>query len=720
MEDKTGIAFKSSTALAVCCWRVVLLSVFVISIQITWAATKDSTNTSIKTAPYYINAEQQRIDELDGAFDGKVTLDDSASTVFATKTYITLIDSIESLIERSKKFDDAHKKLFIENLYLRLHAVNERNYKSVKRFNNVFRFIQTELNAMQQNNLTTVLASNIPQAFNTFNLYKNDPVAEQFLVLAGNYRPDLVFKYFDMYRKQEYALRVLEATAKAAPVTVKRYFNPNDPIYEALKTSEDTVVKLILKIKDKYTRRTNAFTLIDDIASGKLTMEKADAIGKNPEKYLHAMLSIRSHRLPLGAHSVDSELEIYALKFIRVLNDLHNDKDGVRFASIENFTPDELYTLMVYSEEEIFTSTFNGLFNRLMLKLGPVSGFEFLGSVGDNRFRTFVKMSAGYGKLTPFLRSMTALHQQMLMIKFASNLQDYNDLSQAVEVADAFGSITDTLVLKILRSTIKVEYIKAKTKNDQRGMTIYGLLSNLFVDRSINNSDWFNSVSTQYSLPSFDRIANNKLFDRDGVDRWLIYFYDDEDGDASFAAFMRTFKDTAWTVVDSNSYIIIQSKSGKPVHIYANKPKHEYDGQELLEKIFSDNDYEPSVMVHRGHSYYAFKTIEKIKDNTQIFVLGSCGGYHSISSIIERSPEASIISSKQIGTMHVNNPMLKLIANNIRTGKDVEWQPLWDNLALEVKDNAKAYERYLDYIPPHKNLGAIFIKTYNRLMETEL
>ena len=70
----------------------------------------------------------------------------------------------------------------------------------------------------------------------------------------------------------------------------------------------------------------------------------------------------------------------------------------------------------------------------------------------------------------------------------------------------------------------------------------------------------------------------------------------------------------------------------------------------LAGKIFAENNYEPNVMVHRGHSYYAYKTIEKISENTQIFVLGSCGGYHSISTIIERSPEISIISSKQIGT----------------------------------------------------------------------
>src|SRR5205085_1257474 len=119
---------------------------------------------------------------------------------------------------------------------------------------------------------------------------------------------------------------------------------------------------------------------------------------------------------------------------------------------------------------------------------------------------------------------------------------------------------------------------------------------------------------------------------------------DDEDGDASFSSFLKTFTDKNWSIIDSDAYVEIKALSGRAVHIYANKPKHEYDGQEKLENLFTEKNYTPNIMVHRGHSYYAFKTIEKIKDDTQVFILGSCGGYHSISSILERSPDVGIVS----------------------------------------------------------------------------
>jgi hypothetical protein len=694
--------------------RLVLLLCLVFFVQLGFAQEL----TPLQKINAYIDDEQGRIDRIDGQIDGEITVDDSASTATATKIYFRLVDSVQHIIDQAT-WDDNKKKIYRDQLYLQLKAIHPGNYLQLKRYEQLFAFIIGEMKAIQQQKLYNYLTNNISLSFATLGFVRHESCADSFLIFSAAYKPDLVFKNYDLYYNKNYALRVLEETAKKAPVTVKRYFSKGNGIYETLQMSTDSSIKTLIQIRERHTLKSNAYALLDDIVAQRLTIDKANELGENPEKYLRAMLQIRARQNPLGAQSLDSELEIYSLKFVRVINDLHNEKDEVRFASIENFSGEELYTLMVYSEEEIFTSTFNGLFKRLLVKLGPISGFEFLSKVGDNRFRTFIKMSAGFGKLGQFLQTMTPLHQQMLMIKFASGLEKYNDLSQAVEVADAFGSITDSLILKILRGAIKYEYIRLNAKKDYRGTTIYGLLSNLFVERNISNANWFNSVAKQYALPSFDKIKSERLFATDSINRWLIYFYDDEDGEVSFATFLKTFADPNWIVVDSGTYVVIKSKIGQPVHIYANKSKHEYDGQEALEKLFAANNFEPNVMVHRGHSYYAFKTIDKIRDNTQIFVLGSCGGYHSISGIIEKSQEVSIISSKQIGTMFVNNPMLKLMAGKIREGKDVEWQPLWDELYLLIKDNPKAYERYVDYIPPHKNLGAIFIKTYNSMMARE-
>lgn len=678
-------------------------------------AAVDSTKTNRK-ADFRVDREQERVDLYDGESDNRVDLGDSVLNIQAQFAYFTLVDSIQRMIE-NPKISDLQAKNYNDQLYAQLVKVNTFSVYQIKKFDHNFRFMSGALHAILQNKLTAYLNKNISQSLTLLPFLKNEEALDSFLISAAATRPDLVFSNYSAYADKSYSATVLETTAKIAPVTAKRYFNLGNPIFEALKKSPDMAIQAIMSINDKFGRRSNAFTLLDDVVTGLSTVEDADHTGADSRKYLQAMLRIRSKTKPLAVHSLEAELQIYSLKFVRVLNDLHNEPDTKRYASIEAFSPEELYTLMVYSEEEIFTSTFNALFKRLIAKNAHRSGYEFLERLGYNKFRTFIKMCASFGKLEEFLASMTPLHKQMLMVKFASELETYNDLSQAVQVADAFSSITDSLVLRILKGTIRYEYLKLNARNDFRGLVIYGLLSNLFVDRNMSGGTWFSSVSKQYDLPPFDRIQNQKLFSRDGINRWLIYFYDDEDGDASFATFLKVFADSKWKVTDRESYVLIESTTGKPVHIYANKPKHEYDGQEALEKLFDENKYEPNVMVHRGHSYYAAKTIEKIKDNTQVFVLGSCGGYNSISSIIELSSEANIISSKQIGTMFVNNPMIRLLADNISSGRDIEWLPLWKELESKVKTNPKAYERFLDYIPPHKNLGAIFIKTYNKMVE---
>ena len=74
------------------------------------------------------------------------------------------------------------------------------------------------------------------------------------------------------------------------------------------------------------------------------------------------------------------ELHIKSLEYVRTINDLHDEKNmNVRFAGVNGFRAKELYTLMVYSQEEIFTSTFNGLFERMIkqMKDEKKSGFDF-------------------------------------------------------------------------------------------------------------------------------------------------------------------------------------------------------------------------------------------------------------------------------------------------------------------------------------------------------
>ena len=99
--------------------------------------------------------------------------------------------------------------------------------------------------------------------------------------------------------------------------------------------------------------------------------------------------------------------------------------------------------------------------------------------------------------------------------------------------------------------------------------------------------------------------------------------------------------------------------------------------------------------------------------------LGSCGGYNNLSEVLSISPDAHIISSKQVGSQSVNEPIMQAINNDLLEGSNIDWLSIWKTLTEKFRKDPVARERFDDYIPPYKNLGVIFIKAYRNAMGEE-
>jgi hypothetical protein len=108
-------------------------------------------------------------------------------------------------------------------------------------------------------------------------------------------------------------------------------------------------------------------------------------------------------------------------------------------------------------------------------------------------------------------------------------------------------------------------------------------------------------------------------------------------------------------------------------------------------------------------------TIKQIQPAAKIVLLGSCGGYNVIHDVLQHSPDAHIVASKQTGKMYINQPFLNILNEKIRNGNNIDWIPFWN----EFRAKAGKIDGFEDYIPPYKNLGAIFIKAYNIQMGEE-
>src|SRR5690606_22953605 len=198
-----------------------------------------------------------------------------------------------------------------------------------------------------------------------------------------------------------------------------------------------------------------------------------------------------------------------------------------------------------------------------------------------------------------------------LMRQFTSNLGSggADDLEDAVDVADAFGSIRDTLLAEFVRQEIRSQYNAAVKAKHAKGTVVYGLLATLTKGAGAEE------LSESLKLPPISGMPNRQLQDGSGTIIEQFFFYGDEDGRASFSSFMSNYAGSPkWRVEKNGQWVTIKSMSGNPVVIYANLPLDHISGkdeaaQKALSKYLRVTDTHPTIMVHRGHSYHLASTI---------------------------------------------------------------------------------------------------------------
>jgi len=477
---------------------------------------------------------------------------------------------------------------------------------------------------------------------------------------------------------------------------------------EAYKLPKPVVTDLPLDKKDEMA------LLMDDYVKGRLSFAEGFELTKNPFRLRNRLLEIKSREGSIGIFAIDENLSEFYLKTVRQMNNLHNESDDVRFSGINTATPEDIYYLMVYGEQEIYTSTFNGIFDRLLQKMhhDSLSGTKLLKNVKYFQFRSFVRLVTGFGRLNEFLSSMDKVSQSQLLEQFVKGIEkEKKYLQQATVVADAFSMIDDKNLLIQLQKFIKEEFDRVTIENHKEGIVLYEILSGLFGKKAVINKTWFKEMSDKFGLPTIDKVSTDKLFNQFGENIQQYFFYNDADGKQSFEHFISFYeKNSQWQVTFEKNHIqIVSVGEARKIVMFANKPDKEQKGAEDIAAIFSERKISPHIVVHRGHSYHAPKTIEQIPSTTLIVSLGSCGGFHLVADVINHAPNAHILSTKGTGSMYVNDPLLKMLNKQILNGEDtIFWNEFWGDAEEHITSTY-----FTQYIAPHRNIGALFLKAYN-------
>lgn len=541
--------------------------------------------------------------------------------------------------------------------------------------------------------------------------------------------PENTLKILSKYPNLQGADSLIIEFAYLNPQELYDYAASNSDLGKRIRNIKEPMVSAVAQMATVNEGRF-LFPFLDEIMAKKITVNDIVKTINDADAYFRLLVKTQGSyelqkqqgKTPFSMDALTEKIKAKAIEnYITPINALHDESNAaIRFEKIKNLTPQELYFITVMGEEELYTSSFiNGVYPKMIEEIGKAKTDTLLKLVHYGYYRKFLKMCASFNMLEDFLAKMDRGVAENLLKNFASNLDEYTSLEEAVDVADSYGSIKDSSIKKIISNEVKLN-LKIHTENvNKKGTVIYGLLNQIFLSF---DSSAKTDVAGLFKIPTINFLSNTKLKDEKGRINVQQFFYGDKDGKEYFNDFVNTFRGFGWRVINKANWVEVIGNGNTPIIIYANKPLSEDEGlddaaQKKLYDYLDSLSIYPTIAIHRGHSYYVKSSIKQITSYAQLVLLGSCGGYHSLSKVLSISPQAQIIASKQIGTGVINMAMIDLIMDNLKQGKDLNWQQLW--LALENKyaNRKELKERFDDYIPPYKNLGAIFIMAYYKAME---
>ncbi len=689
---------------------------------------------------YHENIEKEQRQALGFRSNGEQKLikasDNSYINTFVSNTMLERVDALKDAIENNTALDHRLKVKYLSGLENLVKGFNTgwRNgtfnpVMAAELLSNYELLMDAD---MQQNDISPIVES-APYSVGNINvnasgnvMFENTGYQSARLILFRKFcalYPDKALPMLEQYPGAPFADSLVKAVAYSNPHQLYDYAAATrTQVGRIIRRNPDPVVKTIVTIASSKSGQ-QYYPFLDELAAGRLTLGDIDNVMADNHAYYKMLVKMQvsyTERLirkdtPLAYDKLVAKLQDRAKNvFIEEINALHDSPDPVRFKILDPLTAEELYYLIVLGEEVIYTSSYKGVFNRMMQKTPAQSGDSLLVRVRFDRFKKFIKLAAGYNKLDEFLQSMPDTNSQRLMMAFVRGLENTGTLEDAVDVADSYGSIRNPLITRLVDQEIEKNLLQAKTEGEKRTIVIYDILQTIFRSSQDSTID----LSARLKIPPVYRVDNKDLLDDSGRVIQQVFFYGDKDGKDSYANFMTMFTGSDWKVVRNNHWVEIRSVKGKPTIIFANLPLDYEKGldsvaQAMLRAHMEENGFKPSVTIHRGHSYWVGSTIRHLAPSSRIVVLGSCGGFHNLDDVLKTCPDAHIISSKEVGTRHINEPILRAINENVRLGRNVDWLAMWKELAAKFP-SGDAKERFDNYVPPHKNLGALFIKAYFR------
>jgi hypothetical protein len=452
------------------------------------------------------------------------------------------------------------------------------------------------------------------------------------------------------------------------------------------------------------------------IMENKITPDSVMLLASKPANYISAytdeVIRIQNSEDPMAReylhgylNNINKEL---AKMFVEPINQLHESSAKERFFVLNGLSAQDLYFIILGGESVFYTSSFMYTFNQFMERVEKEGLEQFFTRINFYKFGDFLSICAGYGMTGRLIKNMDEEKFGTVLSNYISNninsrQTDRNLILSGMTISEilfdmkGYGKAKNILMASMDDNKIRQQH------EDVLIRRMYAGFKDIMED-SIQGK--LKEIEAAYEILQVDRLKSSDTIVQVGL------FYDDEDGVTSFANYLNFFPAKDWTKEDKGNYIIFRSTSGNPMFIYLNKANtKDGDGaaQDEMLKAIGESGLHITYFTHRGHSYHLHKSIKKLPASAELVYLGSCGGYNEVVKVFQANPDAHIISTRNIGSKYINDPILSRINNDAVANKDINWLTLWSDFDKSFKaKNTK--ELFSAYIPPNKYIGIMFIR----------
>ena len=651
----------------------------------------------------------------------------------------TEIDSMQKVIKGDKKLTPEEQVLalncqcnFLENLKTEI-ASKAVDVYQIRDSRNSFIPLWENLRSSQScDNIVGQLG--VKTANIMASVFKDYPEAgkiRDIAILKGlELTPDKIMSYLSItpgFRFKD-SLIYIFANTQPERFLVAAQGTKDEQLSKAIQEHSSPLVKTLLSLsKEKNFKNYLPFAGL--LAENKITLAEIDKARSIPSNYYRMMVDAEldnqaqfvAGKNPVYLLPLRQYLKEYAIMFYtNVINSLHEEpKEKARYFVLEDLRPQDLYFILIGGENELYTSSYLYTYKKLMSNFTNGNYDSLLRIVNYDRYRKFLLLAGRYNTLSAFMKGVQKETRISIIKRFINGLErnEANELEETINVAETLpGIVKDDELATLTSQEIKNNYTRTKNISSTHGMKLYTVLTEIFA--AVKNNELGNKTGLSPELAVYYKISHQTLRSKNGTINQLVLFYGDDDGKASYNSFLGNFSDAGlWLIEKNASWVTIKSKKLYPITIYANLPLSNDEGldvkaQESLNDYLKAQQITPHILIHRGHSYHLNNSIKSVAPTTELAIIGSCGGYKEIFDILKTSPGAQVISTKQVGSLQVNEPIIKLINDKLLHEKDLDWADIWSQLDTQLKSNKLAFDYFQEYVPPYKNISLLVATLY--------